>query len=178
MLTVLSFLKKHWKPIAVVVALVAAFGAGRFATPSKVHVVSVIDTQVVTVQGKTEIKYKDRVKFVDRVVERTTSPDGTVTEKITDKSKVESATASTKTETNATSVHNSAKTEKVTISDHPRFTVSLLGGYQLDARLNLIPGAGPWSVGAAFQFRVAGPIQVSVFGFTTGLFGLGVGLTF
>lgn len=178
MISVLSFLRAHWKKVAFVVLLAAAFGAGRFATPSKVHVVSVIDTRVVHVAGKTEVKYKDRVKYVDRVVTETVHPDGTKTKVTTDKSTVASASASGKSETSATSVESSAKAEKTVLTDHPRFTVSLLGGYQLDGRLNLIPGAGPWSVGLAFQFRVAGPLQVSVFGYTTGLFGLGLGLTF
>lgn len=178
MIAVLAFLKAYWKPIAVVVALVAAFGAGRFATPSKVHVVSVVSYKVTTVQGKTETKFKDRVKFVDRVVTETTNPDGTKVKTTTDKSKVTTATASNKNETNATSVESSAKTEKITIADHPRFTVSLLGGYQLDARVNLIPGAGGWSVGLAFQYRVAGPLQVGVFGLSTGVFGLSLGLSF
>lgn len=178
MISVLGFLKAHWKKIAFVVLLAAAFGAGRFATPSKVHVATVVQYKYETVQGKTEIKYKDRVKFVDRVVTETILPDGTKTKVTTDKSKVTDASVSGKTEITSTSVENSAKTEKTTLTDHPRFTVSLLGGYQLDGRLNLIPGAGPWSVGLAFQFRVAGPLQVSVFGYTTGLFGLGLGLTF
>lgn len=178
MISVLAFLRAHWKPIAVVVALVAAFGAGRFATPSKVHVVTVASYHYETVQGKTEIKYKDRVKLVDRVITETVLPDGTKTKVTTDKSKVETASGTAKAETTATSVDNSVKTEKTILSEHPRFTVSLLGGYQLDARVNLIPGAGGWAVGAAFQYRVIGPLQVGIWGLSTGAFGLQLGLTF
>lgn len=178
MISVLAFLKAHWKPIAVVVALVAAFGAGRFATPSKVHVVTVATYHYETVQAKAEVKHKDRVEHKDRVVTETTHPDGTKVKVTTDKSKVEIVSGSVKAETSATSVDNSVKTEKTITSEHPRFTVSLLGGYQLDSRVNLIPGAGGWSVGASFQYRVIGPFQVGIWGLSTGAFGLQLGLTF
>lgn len=178
MLTILSFLKAHWKPIAVVVALVAAFGAGRFATPTKVHVVEVATYHVQTVEGKERVVFKDRVVQVDRVVTKVTRPDGTVTETIADKSKRETKTADAEKSVNTTSVDSSVKTEKTETHDAPRFTVSLLGGYQLDAHVNLIPNAGGWAVGAAFQYRIAGPIQVGIFGLSTGAFGLQLGLSF
>lgn len=178
MITVLAFLKAHWKPLAVVVALVAAFGAGRFATPSKIHVVQVATYHVETVQGKERVVFKDRVVQVDRVVTKTVLPDGTVTEVTTDKSKRETKTADASKSVTATSVDSSVKTEKTILSEHPRFTVSLLGGYQLDSHVNLIPGAGGWAVGAAFQYRVIGPLQVGIWGLSTGAFGLQLGLTF
>lgn len=178
MLTVLSFLKAHWRPLAVVVALVAAFGAGRFAGPTKVHVVEVATYHAVTVEGKERVVYKDRIVQVDRVVTKTTRPDGTVTETIADKSKQETKTDSDEKSATATNVDSSVKNDRVTITDAPRFTVSLLGGYQLDSHVNLIPGAGGWSLGLAFQYRIAGPLQVGAFGLSTGAFGVTLGLTF
>lgn len=186
---VIAFLKAHWKYAVAAVLIVAAFGAGRFATPTKVV------TQTVT---KTEVQFKDRVVtqvvhdqaktvYIDRVVDRTTKPDGTVTEHVETKT-----SAASKSETDTTkkeAITENAKSETVTTktvtADAPRLTVSLLAGYQFGNQgilkgsgVNLIPNAGPLSVGAEIQYRIAGPVQVGAFGLTSGVAGLSVGLTF
>lgn len=178
MLTVLAFLKAHWRPIAVLVALVAAFGAGRFATPTKVHVVQVASFRTVTVEAKERVVFKDRVVQVDRVVTKVIRPDGTVTETISDKSKRETKTADAEKSSSAVAVSSEVKTEKTETHDAPRFTVSLLGGYAFSSGFNLIPGAGGWSLGLQLQYRIVGPLQVGVFGLSTGTAGLSLGLTF
>lgn len=174
----IAFLKAHWRPVALVIALVAAFGAGRFAMPSKIHVVEVRTYHYETVQGKERVVFKDRVVQVDRVVTKVTSPDGTITEKIEDKSKRETKTTDASKEVVATSTDSSAKTDKLTVNDAPRFTVSLLAGVQIKSQVNLIPGAGPFSLGLQFQYRIIGPLQVGAWGLTTGAFGVSLGLTF
>lgn len=174
----IAFLRAHWRPIAVAVALVAAFGAGRFASPTKVHVVQVATYHAVTVQGNERVVFKDRIVQVDRVIVRTVAPDGTVTETITDKSKRESKSADAAKSVTLAAVDSSVKTEKTETHDAPRFTVSLLGGYQFKSQFNLIPNAGPWALGLQLQYRIAGPLQVGVWGLTTGTVGLNLGLTF
>lgn len=178
MIGVLAFLKAHWRPVALVIALVAAFGAGRFAMPSKIHVVEVATYHYETVQGKERVVFKDRVVQVDRVVTKVISPDGTITEKIEDKSKRETKTADASKEVTAASTDSSVKTDKLTVNDAPRFTVSLLAGVQIKSQINLIPNAGPFSLGLQFQYRIIGPLQVGAWGLTTGAFGVSLGLTF
>lgn len=168
MLTVLSFLKRHWRPIACVAALVLAYGAGRFAGPTKVHVVTVVDTQVVTVAGKERVVYKNRSTQVDKTTVKVTAPDGTVTETITDKTKRVAASSEAAKETSSTAASSSAKTEKLTVSDAPRLTVGVLVGYQHQPSVQLIPNAGPLSVGAFVNYRIAGPVTVGVQATTTG----------
>lgn len=182
MLTVLAFLKAHWKPIAVLVALVVAFGAGRFAAPTKTITKTEVQTKVVTqvqtveVEKRVEVAAKAQIVYVDRVITK----EGTITEHIVTKTVETDKKSDVKAETEQakTAVTTDTKTEKVTITDAPRFTVSVLAGAQLKPSINLIPNAGSFSVGLAFQYRIAGPLQVGVFGLTTGAFGASVGVTF
>lgn len=178
MLSVLAFCKAHWRPIAVVVALVLAYGAGRFAGPTKVHVVTVIDTQVVTVAAKERIVYRNRATAVDKVTTKVTAPDGTVTETITDKTKRVAASSEDEKSSSMTAASSSAKTEKTTTTDAPRLTVMLVAGYTHQPGVQLIPGAGPLAVGAVVNYRVAGPLTVGVGALTTGTVFAGVGAQF
>ena len=73
----LAFLAKHWRPIAFVALILAAFAAGRFATPTKTVTVERIQwkdrvvTQVVEKQAeqketvKTVVVYRDVIKHTD-----------------------------------------------------------------------------------------------------------------
>lgn len=156
------------------VALALAFSAGRFAAPAKVHVVTVVDTQVIKVEAKAKVASRNRQ--VDRKVERVTTPDGTVTETITDKSRVTAMTNEvTTSETAATS---SVKTEKVQVNDYPRLTVLVLAGYSHNPGVQLIPQAGPLAVGAMVNYRIAGPLTVGVGALSTGTVFAGAGAQF
>lgn len=189
----LSFLKAHWRPIVVVIALVAAYGAGRFGGAKHEEIKASIDLQehIVykdrVVEVKTETKAQDKVQvvYVDRVIEK----DGTIREK--SETRTETATETKKadvkqeTATKDETVHESAKTDKIVSTDAPRFTVSLLVGYQFGGHgllegsgFNLIPGVGPLALGVSFQYRIAGPFSVGVFGLTTGAVGAQLALTF
>lgn len=178
MMTVLSFLKKHWRPLACALALVVAYGAGRFAGPTKVHVVTVVDTQVVHVAGKERVVYRNRSTAVDKTTVKVTAPDGTVTETITDKTKRVAASSEAAKETSSTASMSSAKTEKLTVTDAPRLTVGVLVGYQHAPGVQLIPNAGPLAVGLFVNYRVAGPVVVGAAATTTGLVAGQVGVQF
>lgn len=182
MILVLAFLKTHWRPIAAVVALVLAFGAGRFATPTKVITKTEVQTKVVTqvqtveVEKRVEVAAKAQVVYVDRIIEK----DGTIHEHSVTKSEETSKTTDNTAEktTAKQDATTDTKTEKTVLHDAPRFTVSLLSGVQLKPSINLIPNAGPFTLGLAFQYRIAGPLQVGIFGLTTGAFGVSLGATF
>lgn len=178
MLTVLGFLKQHWRPLACAVALVLAYGAGRFAGPTKVHVVTVTDYKFTTTAGKERVVFKDRVVNVDRVITKVTKPDGTVTEVTTDKSKRETKSADAEKSSSSTAVASSVKTDKLTVSDAPRLTVMLVVGYSHNPGVQLIPGAGPLALGAVVNYRIAGPLTVGVGALTTGTVFAGVGAQF
>lgn len=189
MVTVLALLKAHWRPIVVAVALVAAFGAGRFATPAKVQVITttqtVVKTEVKTVEveKRVEVAAKAETVYVDRTIYK----DGTIHEQ----SKTVSAETDTKTDKvseksdTAQEATTDTKTEKTVTADAPRLTVSVMGGYQFGNQgllkgsgVNLIPNAGALSLGVQVQYRIAGPVQIGVFGLTSGVAGVTVGLTF
>lgn len=174
MLTVLAFLKTHWRKVAAVVALVVAFGAGRFATPPKVvtKVETVVKVETREVVKVVKVMAAARVKVVDRVVTK----EGEVREHIVIKEVVkEVAAAERKTEAN---VSETAKTEKTIASDAPRLTVSLLAGVDLSPAWQPITGAGPLALGLSVQYRIVGPVTVGVFGLHTGVIGASLGVTF
>lgn len=186
MLTVLAFLKAHWRPFAMVVALVATYGAGRFGGAKHEEIKASIDLQehIVykdrVVEVKTETKAQDKVQvvYVDRVVQ----PDGTIHEKSETRTEtateVKKADVKQETATKTEDVKEAIKTDKIVSTDAPRFTVSLLGGYQFRSQVNLIPNVDGFALGAQFQYRVIGPVQIGLFGMTTGIVGVSLGLTF
>jgi uncharacterized membrane protein len=176
-----------WKKWAAIVggaalALTLAFSAGRFSKPAQVieaHVFHAFAVEKVVEHETVKVvveKAKAEIVYVDRVITK----EGEVHEKIVTKtvetSKAEGDKVVDKTSDKTTDT--TAKAETITKNDFPRFTVSLLGGAQLDSRINLIPNAGPFTLGLAFQYRIAGPLQIGAFGLTTGAFGLMIGATF
>jgi hypothetical protein len=59
------------KILPYIVALAISFGAGYYATPTKIETKTVVKTETVKVEGKTKIVYRDKI----------TKPDGTIIEK-------------------------------------------------------------------------------------------------
>ncbi len=156
---------------AVLAALAGAYGAGRFAAPTKV----VTKTEVVTKEVIKEVKAETKVIYRDRVVDRVITKDGTVTEHIVYKS----AEATKEVDRTSDAKSSDTKTEKVTITDAPRLTVSVLAGVDLKpAWQPLGPSAGPLALGLSVQYRVAGPIVVGAWGLHTGAFGASLGIQF
>lgn len=167
---------KKWALIAagVIVALIAAYSAGRFGAPSKIHTVDITHTvvktvevvKVVTVKGKTEVVHVDRVitkegEVRERIVTRTVE----VEKKTDDRDKREDS-------------DTKGKADSVTTNDAPRLTVMVLGGVDLSPAWQPIPNAGVLALGVGINYRVAGPFVVGAWGLHTGAFGVGVGLQF
>lgn len=168
--------------LGVLVALVAAFSAGRFSKPSEVieahvfHTVTVEKVIEKVVEKKIEVKAKARVVYVDRVIK----PDGEVHEKVTER---EAEATETKTDTTAErdlekSTDTAAKTETITKNDAPRLTVMVLAGYQHAPAVNLIPNVGPFSLGVSATYRFAGPFTAGALVTSTGGVWAGLGLQF
>lgn len=159
---------------AVLVALVAAFSAGRFSKPSEVIEAHVFHTVTVekVVEKIVEVKAKARVVYVDRVIKT----DGEIVEKIVER-EVEKTETKAERETDK-ATDSAAKTETITKNDAPRLTVMVLAGYQHGPAVNLIPNVGPFSVGASVTYRFAGPFTAGAVVTSTGGVWGGVGLQF
>lgn len=167
-------IKRNWHIVALVAVAVLAFGAGRYATPTKVvtktetveHVVEYVVEKVVEVKAKAQVVYVDRVitkegEVHERIVTKTVEREATKTDREADKE-----------------VKTDTKTAKTVISDAPRLTVMVLAGVDLSPAWQPITGAGPLALGVAVSYRIAGPLTVGVWGVHTGAFGVGLGAQF
>lgn len=157
------------KAIIGIVALSAAYGAGRWASPTKI----VTKTETVEVEKKVSDTKSDLEvnKHKETVTTTNRKPDGTVetTTKV-----VEDTEAGRKSDTITTdSVAQTSTTTKEVVYASAKVTVSLLGGMSLS-------GSGiPTPVyGASLSKPVWGPITLGVFGLSDRTFGGSVGLTF
>lgn len=182
MITVLTFFKRHWRKLALVAVVILAYGAGRFGQPTEVitktEVVERVVEKVVerVVEKRVEVKAKAEVVYVDRVITK----EGEVRERIVTKTvEREVAKAETTADKNLEkSTDTSAKAETITRNDAPRLSVLVLAGYQHNPSVQLIPGAGPLSVGAMATYRIVGPVTAGVGVMSTGLVFAAVGAQF
>lgn len=176
-----GLLKKHWKKLLLVGALVAAFVAGATLNPQPGKVVTVekivyvekkvTDTKVVEVdKTKTDIK-------INKHVEKTkvTAPDGTITEKEV------SDTQAGKTVYVDRVVEKVVKEQvivekvvekEVRVDNLKRFRVGLLVGVQ--PQILPVPNINSYVVGGTAEIRVVGPVWAGVWGAGTTQ-GMGMG---
>lgn len=138
---------------------VGGFMAGRFDGAASVEE----RTQVITVRH--EVKVQSRARDVVRYIERTTLPDGTKTEKVSER-------VATKAETTtATDASSSASTYKKT-ERAPDWRIGVLvGGAWKEPAL---PLAGPLVLGGYVEHRFVGPFSLGVWGTTQGAAGASV----
>lgn len=180
-------LKKHWKVAIVVFTVLVAFGAGRYATPTKVVTKTETKEHVVyqdrVVTKTVEVEKKNTDAQVQRHVQKTVTkkPDGTVTETET----VDTDThKDTQTQESATQVvyrdrivyrDRDTTTEKTVTKDAPRWLVSAGAGIDFSHPL----GGVAWDL--SLQYRILGPIWVggwAVVGAPDVKGGVNVGLSF
>lgn len=142
-------IKKSTSAVAVVLVLACVFEAGR-RTASTLCSGTTSDIKTDT------SSQKDEDKHVVTVV--TEEPGGKKTTTVTE---------DTKTKT----VKDSTKSKEVTVAATKKNNISLLIGY--DVRVN-----SGMSYGASLTHQIEGPISVGVFGLTSGMVGVSIGLEF
>lgn len=171
----LAFIKAYWRPIAVLVALAAAFATGRFTTPGPDVVIA---SSIRFVERKVEVRVVERAK--DRIVYRNVEvkPDGTRIDR-----SIERSVTDTKAATNTSSSTDSASDMKQAVTSYrPQWRVGALlgfnvGGLHLSPTFSLTSDAFAW--GAFAERRIAGPFFVGLWGLSTGpSFGLTLSMEF
>ena len=169
----MPFLKSHWRKLALVAVVVLAFLFGKFSNPAKVvtEIKTVTVEKVVEKVITLEVEAKEKVVYIDRIIER----DGRVIEKIVEREV-------SKKETEKVAEREATKEEErksVTIKEnHATARLSLLAGVDLAPAWQPIPGAGILTLGIHAEFRVIGPVSVGVWALHTGAAGASVGVEF
>jgi hypothetical protein len=150
--------------IVFVVAVACAFASGRLLAPVKVV------TKVVEVEKKVETTATQKDEHKETTVVETQRPDGTkqTTTKIVEDASTHAKTAETD-QTNKSSVSEVTR-------DSSSLSISLLAGAPLTLNGGL--GVGLPAYGVHVSKRILGPISVGAFGFSNGLAGVSVGLSF
>jgi len=148
-----------------VVALLAAFAAGRYLTPEKIQIV----TQTVTAEKKTDVTNTDDKKNTVTVVHEVRSPNGivdtTTTTTVSDKRDTSSRSTDSKSE--------STMVDKTITTSSSKVTVSALAGAKI-----VDPGVNPLVYGVSLTKPILGPITVGVWGLSNSTIGASIGLTF
>lgn len=150
------------KAIVVVGVVATSFAVGRWSVPA----VKTVETQVIKNDKTKQDTEIDVNKHKDTTVTETVRPDGT-------KQVVTHTTEDTNKQTNTektdeTNTQTDSKTTEV--SSTSKVTVSVLTATSTDLHGIVY--------GGSVTKPVLGPITLGVFGFTSGVFGASVGLTF
>lgn len=156
------------KIIAVSVALLASFAAGRYATPDKVVTITkTVETDKKSDVTKTDINKKTRKKIV--IVE-TKKPDGTdqKTTTITDATDTNNKSDSVKSDISK----KDDETSK-TVTKGDKVTISMLAGAQFN-----VTNGSPLLYGGSITKPVLGPITLGIWGLSNASGGFSLGLTF
>lgn len=152
------------KVIGLAVLFAVGVAVGRYTLPAKVVTKEIVKVEIREVEKKVTNKHTDKVV----VIVETKKPDGTVvTEKrIVDKSVIDTVTDKTK--------DTKSESNKETTKEYAKnaYSIRALVGKDFSS------AASPLVYGAAFDRKFLGPITVGVFGFTSGLGGVSVGLNF
>lgn len=148
---------------ALLLALVAAFVAGRFTGPAveQTRTEFVEVTKVKRVQAKT----RDMVRYI----ERTKAPDGSTTEKISER-------VATKADTTTEANRAVTDVRTVTVTKLPDWRVGLLVGAAW--KEPALPLAGPLVLGATVDRRIVGGLSAGAWGSTQGAAGVSLSFDF
>jgi hypothetical protein len=146
---------------AILLALVAEFSAGRFSGPA-------IETEHTEYLEVVKVKWKTtKARDVVRYIERSTSPDGTKLEKISER-------IATKTDTALQEDRSVADVRTKTAENLPAWRLGILaGGTWKEPALRL---AGPLVVGAVVEHRLIGGVSLGAWGTTQGVLGVSASL--
>lgn len=156
------------KAVIAAVALLGAYGAGRWASPTKV--VTKVKTVQVVKTIDTSRSSLNRDRHVKTVVHFVRLPNGTV-EKTTTITQDSQTKTKRQTADRELSVDQTDKSKHVTYAV-PSLTVSLLGGVSVSTPI-------PTPVyGLSVSKRVIGPIGIGAWGLNNGTVGLSAGITF
>lgn len=149
-------------PLLVLIAGVG-FSAGHFLGPERVET----KTEIVTVQH--EVKVQARAREVVRYVEKVTQPNGTITERSSERevSKVDTTTKS--------DASSSATTERK-VELRPDWRVGILAGATWKEPALTI--AGPLVLGVQVERRIIGGVSLGAWGSTQGAAGASVSIEF
>jgi hypothetical protein len=154
--------------LAGLLALLAAFGAGRYSSPTKTeyrteYLERVREVRLVRVDRQVETK-------VRRVIVTKPGGETIVTESVDTKESV-------KTDSNTDTVKTAEKREDYKINrDAPRLTISVLAAVKFDRSAQGSIVASP-TYGLSASYRFAGPVSANVFALANGTFGGGLGLS-
>lgn len=145
------------KGILVASGLLISFAMGRYSYQQPE-----VSTQIN--EKTTDIKQTEREDHSQTIIVHTKAPDGTEKTTTTISNNID-------TKTKDKDVTTIAETQVVTPPPHDLWSVSAMVG--LNPMNNLTP-----TYGAQVSKKILGPISIGAFGFTNGLVGLSVGVTF
>jgi hypothetical protein len=151
------------KVIIAAAVILAAYATGRYSAPTKV----VTKVQTVEVEKKTDQTDTHKNIHKTTVTHTVKKPDGTTD---TTTTTVVDNRDTVKTNQTDQSTDTATSSKEVT-HDSSKVTLSLLGGVNVTS-----PSAVVY--GGSISKPLLGPVAVSVFGFTNGMVGAGVGLSF
>lgn len=160
------------KIIIAAVALIGAFGAGWYLTPTKVVTKTEIKEVIKEVVKEKESTTKDKKNDKVVIVVETVYPDGRRVKetKIVDKGSV--TVNIDKDKSSETDKSTETKTEKTVERAAPSLAVSVLAAKDVT---NL---SAPPAFGASVTKRILGPFTVGGFGLSNGTAGVSVGVLF
>ncbi len=196
-MSVIDFVKEHWKGSLFVVLPVVAFCLGRYTTPQVEKIVERVRIEQVEKQVVVEhetvrvevVKVKDTqvVERWHREKTETKAPDGTVVTKEVEDKNIDTVVhdKENNTEVKVVTVEKQVVviqekfTEKI-IDNKRNFRVNALVG--ISPQITPVPMISSWAVGGEVDVRVLGPVWTGVWamGTTTGqgLGGLKLGVEF
>lgn len=162
-------MQTKYKVIIGVVALVVAFAFGRYSAPESVHEVK--ETTETATKEKNKEKATEKHTHDASKVTVITKPDGTkeVTHEFTHDEDTSRKSSSNTSET----VAKTDKEEKDITYKGSKLTLSALAGAKVNFSEPLTP-----AYGGMIQKEVLGPISVGAFGFSNGMAGVSVGVSF
>lgn len=148
-------------------ALVGAFGAGRYSRPARVEIqtvetVKTVTVRTVVVQRETATKWRTVT---------VTAPDGSST-----KTETGETVTKERSDENANSSENKeAASRSVTTTSDKKWRLSALAGVVIPTPQNNFASPAP-TYGAQAEYRLLGPIWIGVWGQTFGAIGASVSI--
>jgi hypothetical protein len=161
MLLVWSFIRAHWRPFAVLAALLIAFGAGFGSARSTMKPGVITVTKTVTVEKVVEAKAKQVEKRVVVYRDRIIKPDGTRIEHEVERSQTDAKSTSTRA---AEKTAAAESTQIIKPSNPPDWRVGALVGLNWQG-IHWSPlsiGLDALTYGVFVDRRILGPFSVGL----------------